>query len=87
LEPLISNDGGTHWKLSRALKLNKLKNIGRLNNTSYHKDLRLMNFPLFLLLLENQGNTGSLLRNQIRRILEVGVPIKITRMKINEKKI
>jgi hypothetical protein len=37
--------------------------------------------------LANQGNTGSLLRNQIRRILEVGVPEKITRMKINEKKI
>jgi hypothetical protein len=87
LEPFISNDGGTHWRLSRTLKLNKLKNIGRLNNTSYHKDLRLMNFPPFLVLLANQGNTGSLLRNQISRILEVGVPEKIPRMKINEKKI
>jgi hypothetical protein len=45
-----------------------------------------MNFPLFLVLLANQGNIASLLRNQIRRILEIGVPEKITTMKMNEKK-
>lgn len=88
LAPRISEDRSA-WKLSIYTVLNlesRHTQIFKENSNLYHKDIRLLNLPLFLALLANQGNIVSLLGSQVRRIFKTSVPEKITGNKMNEKR-
>jgi hypothetical protein len=85
LRHLSTQKMAAHESCFQYFKAKQTKKHCELNRNLYHKDSRLLNLPLFLVLLANQGSIGSLLWNQVRRILKAGVSEKTTWNKLNRK--